>query len=54
LHAWYPQFVPIGHIAWVLIPYGLAVSVVIGFFSGIVPAVRSARLSVIDGLRSVG
>ena len=54
LHQVYPQFVPIDHIAWILVPYGLAVATMIGVLSGIVPAVRSARLSVIDGLRKVG
>ncbi len=54
LHQVYPQFVPIDHIAWVMVPYGIAVATMIGVLSGIVPAVRSARLSVIDGLRKVG
>lgn len=54
LHQIYPQFVPIDHIAWVLVPYGIIVACLIGVASGIIPAVRSARLSVIDGLRKVG
>jgi ABC-type antimicrobial peptide transport system permease subunit len=32
---------------------GLAVSLLIGFASGFVPAINAARLSVVNGLRKV-
>jgi ABC-type lipoprotein release transport system permease subunit len=54
LHHVYPQFVPIDHIAWIFVPYGVCVAGLIGVLSGVVPALRSARLSVIDGLRKAG
>jgi putative ABC transport system permease protein len=50
-----PQFFPFG-ISQLAGPWMLTIIVIaaaIGFVSGIVPAVRAARLSVIDGLRRV-
>ncbi len=54
VHQLFPQYLPIGHIAWVVLGYGIVVAIVIGLISGMVPAVRAARLSVIDGLRRLG
>ncbi len=54
VHAAFPQYLPIGHIAWNVIGYGVSVAIAIGLVSGLVPAIRAARLSVIDGLRRVG
>ncbi|MFN9717412.1 MAG: ABC transporter permease [Planctomycetota bacterium] len=51
-----PQFFPFTVLEflgpWVL--YGIVVAAVLGIASGLVPAVRAAQLSVIDGLRRVG
>jgi putative ABC transport system permease protein len=52
-HYFWPQFLPLGYIAWAVLAYGVAVAGGIGLVSGIVPAYRAARLSVIDGLRRV-
>jgi putative ABC transport system permease protein len=52
-HQWFPQYIPIGHIAWIVVAYGIVVAIAIGLLSGLVPAVRAARLSVVDGLRRV-
>jgi putative ABC transport system permease protein len=46
-------FLPFFYIPWPTAAAGLALSVLIGFASGIVPAVRAANLSVVDGLRKV-
>jgi putative ABC transport system permease protein len=54
MHVWYPNILPIGHIAWAVLGYGVVVAMAIGLLSGMVPAVRAARLSVIDGLRRLG
>jgi ABC-type antimicrobial peptide transport system permease subunit len=35
------------------VTYGFIVAAVLGLVSGIVPAIRAAQLSVIDGLRRV-
>lgn len=52
-HRLWPQFIPISRIAWVVMASGVAVAAGIGLISGIMPAFRAARLSVIDGLRRV-
>ena len=46
-------FMPFFYIPWSVALQGLAVSLFIGFASGILPARRAANLSVIDGLRRV-
>ena len=46
-------FLPFFYIPWSVALQGLAVSLFIGFASGIFPALRAANLSVIDGLRRV-
>lgn len=55
LHGFSAQFFPVGMKdligPWLVVL--LAIAVGIGFASGIVPAVRAARLSVVDGLRRV-
>jgi putative ABC transport system permease protein len=45
--------VPFFYVPWVTALVGLAISILIGFFSGIVPALLAARLSVVKGLRKV-
>jgi putative ABC transport system permease protein len=47
-------FLPFFYISWATALLGLGVSLLIGFGSGFVPAVRAARLSVVNGLRKVG
>ncbi len=54
VHQAFPQYLPIGHIAWIVFVYAIVVAIVIGLLSGIAPAIRAARLSVVDGLRRVG
>lgn len=54
VHQWFPQFLPIGHMAWIVLAYGITAAVAIGLVSGLVPAIRAARLSVVNGLRRVG
>lgn len=44
---------PFFYIPWMTAILGLVVSLLLGFVSGFVPALRAARLSVIDGLRKV-
>jgi putative ABC transport system permease protein len=46
-------FLPFFFISWSTALMGLAVSLFIGFASGIIPAINAARLSVINGLRKV-
>ena len=46
-------FLPFFYVSWSTALLGLAVSLAIGFLSGIVPAVRAATLPVISGLRKV-
>ena len=46
-------FLPFFYVPWVTALVGLAVSVLIGFASGIIPAILAARLSVVKGLRKV-
>ena len=52
-HQMWPQFFPFAHIAWKVTAYAVAVAAGIGLASGVVPALRAAQLSVIDGLRRV-
>ena len=46
-------FMPFFYIPWSVALQGMAVSLCIGFAGGVVPALRAANLSVIDGLRRV-
>jgi putative ABC transport system permease protein len=46
-------FLPFFYIPWSTALFGLGVSLAIGFVSGIIPAIRAARLSVVNGLRKV-
>jgi putative ABC transport system permease protein len=45
--------IPFFYIPWSIALQGLAVALVLGFASGIVPAFRATNLSVIDGLRKI-
>lgn len=47
-------FLPFFFIPWTTALVGLTVSLLIGFVSGIFPAFRASRLSVVNGLRKVG
>ena len=55
LHVGIPQLIPIGimDIAGAWLVYLFAAAAGVGLASGIVPAVRAAQLSVVDGLRQV-
>ena len=46
-------FLPFFYVSWSTALLGLGVSLFIGFWSGFIPAVRAARLSVVGGLRKV-
>jgi putative ABC transport system permease protein len=46
-------FLPFFYISWSTALLGLAISLLIGFLSGVVPAVRAATLPVVNGLRKV-
>ncbi|WP_165223868.1 ABC transporter permease [Aquisphaera insulae] len=46
--------IPFFFVRWPTVALGLGVAVFIGLASGLLPALRAARLSVIDGLRRVG
>jgi putative ABC transport system permease protein len=46
-------FLPVFYIPWNVALWGLAVSLFVGFASGVYPAVRAANLSVVDGVRRV-
>ncbi len=48
------QFVAAFYVPWPVAIFGLGVAILVGFVSGIFPAMRAARLSIIDGLRKVG
>ena len=50
-----PQFFPFGVLDYLgpWLAYGLILAAVIGFISGLIPAILASRLSVIDGLRRV-
>lgn len=51
-HVW-PQFVPMDWMAPIILVQGIVLSGAIGLVSGIGPALRASRLSVIAGLRKV-
>ena len=55
MHNSMPQFfpVPLENVAGLWLGYGLVVAALIGLVSGLVPAIRAAQMSVIDGLRRV-
>jgi putative ABC transport system permease protein len=46
-------FLPFYYIPWSVAMQGLAISLFVGFASGLYPALRAANLSVVDGLRRV-
>ncbi len=46
-------FLPVFFVPWKIALFGLAVSLFVGFVSGVVPAVLAANSSVINGLRKV-
>jgi putative ABC transport system permease protein len=46
-------FLPFFYVSWSTALLGLGISLMIGFWSGFLPAIRAAQLSVIDGLRKV-
>lgn len=46
-------FLPFFYVPWITALVGLAVSLLIGFTSGLIPAIGAARLSVVNGLRKV-
>jgi putative ABC transport system permease protein len=46
-------FLPFFYVSWATAVLGLGVSLFVGFWSGFIPAIRAAQLSVIDGLRKV-
>ena len=50
-----PQFFPftVSEMLGPWVSYGLLAAIFLGFVSGIVPAVRAARMSVVDGLRRI-
>ena len=48
------QFVAAFYVPWPVAIFGMGVALLVGFLSGIFPAARAARLSIIDGLRKVG
>lgn len=48
-----PQ-VTVFYVPWSIALFGLGAAILIGFISGLVPAIRAANLSVLDGLRKVG
>ena len=52
-HVFFPQFFPLSRLAAIVMVYGVAVAIAIGLASGLVPAIRAARLPVVDGLRRV-
>ena len=52
-HYFWPQIVPIDWMSPMILLQGVALSAAIGFVSGIGPALRAARLSVVAGLRKV-
>jgi putative ABC transport system permease protein len=52
-HLAWPQFVPLDWMAPMILVQGVALSVLIGLASGLGPALRASRLSVVAGLRKV-
>lgn len=53
LSRWSGGFLPFFYVPWNTAIGGLIVAVAIGLFSGIFPALRASRLSVVNGLRKV-
>lgn len=54
VHYFWPQYIPLDWMAPIILVYGVSLAGLVGVLSGILPAVRAARLSVISGLRKVG
>jgi len=52
-HHFWPQIVPLDWMSPMILLQGVALSAAIGFVSGLGPALRAARLSVVAGLRKV-
>jgi putative ABC transport system permease protein len=52
-HHFWPQYVPIDWMSPMILLQGIALSAVIGFVSGLGPALRATSVSVIAGLRKV-
>jgi putative ABC transport system permease protein len=50
---WAGGFLPFFYVPWTTAMGGLVVSIGIGLFSGLFPAIRASRLSVVNGLRKV-
>src|SRR5262249_46861348 len=48
------QFVAAFYVPWPIALFGLGLALLVGFISGLIPAVRAAQLSILDGLRKVG
>jgi putative ABC transport system permease protein len=46
-------FLPLFYVPWTTAIGGLVVALAIGIFSGLVPALRASKLSVVNGLRKV-
>jgi putative ABC transport system permease protein len=46
-------FLPFFYVPWATALLGLGTALVIGFLSGVIPAINAARLSVVNGLRKV-
>jgi putative ABC transport system permease protein len=53
VHYYWPQYVPMDWVAPSILLQGIALSAVIGLASGIGPALRASRISVVVGLRKV-
>jgi putative ABC transport system permease protein len=53
VHYFWPQYIPLDWMAWIVLVYGVLVAGVVGLLSGALPAWRAASLSVIAGLRKV-
>lgn len=52
-HYYWPQYVPLDWVAPTILLQGIALSIVIGLVSGLGPALRASRISVVAGLRKV-
>jgi putative ABC transport system permease protein len=53
VHHFWPAYIPLDWVAPIVLVYGVIVAGLVGFVSGIGPALRAAGLSVISGLRRV-
>jgi len=53
VHYFWPEYIPIDWMAFIVLAYGIIVAGAVGFVSGIGPALRAASLSVVGGLRRV-